>query len=95
MPVARSRVLRVGSPHQVVREIPAARCCSAERVRVIAPERVDAFERRDRVVAGLRPEDVADDGQVLDRVAVGVDDRVVEPGPDRRDLVAGHELHGR
>ena len=49
---------------------------------------------RDRVVARLLAEDVADERQVLDRVAVGVDDRMVEAGPDRGDLVAGKELHG-
>ena len=49
---------------------------------------------RDRVVARLLPEDVAHERQVLDGVAVGVDDRMVEARADRGDLVAGKELHG-
>ena len=51
------------------------------------------IERGRGILAGLFLEDVADQGEVLDGVAVGVDDRMVETRLDAANLVAGHELH--
>ena len=51
------------------------------------------IERGRGILARLLFQDVADDGEVLDGVAVGVDDRMVETRLDPANLVAGHELH--
>ena len=51
------------------------------------------IERGRGILAGLFPEDVADHGEVLDGVAVGVDDRMVETRLDPTNVVAGYELH--
>ena len=77
------------------REPPPRRAHERLRAHLLARERAhEAARRRHEVearhgrVAGLLAQDVAHDGQVLDQVAVGVDDRVVDP---RADLV---DVHG-
>ena len=83
MAVARSRVLRAGTPHQPVRDEavgPAGRRC---RGRGAAADAVaERGEAVGELAAGVVADEVPERGHVLDDVAVGVDDGVVEPGPD-------------
>ena len=59
--------------------MPAPRICSGGEPRIAAaPPVVTVHDRGRGIVARLLPQDVADERQVLDGVAVGVDDRMVE-----------------
>ena len=78
----RSSVLRVGRPHHDVRTNACARICSGVSLRMRRPAVVTRSIAATAVVARLLAQDVAHERQVLDGVAVGVDDRMVDARAD-------------
>ena len=82
--LARSSVFSAGRPHHETRNAPER----PHRVGVEAPHQagavLDDVPRVDRARATLVGQEVAEPGEVLDAVPVGVDDGMIEPGSDLR-----------
>ena len=94
MAVARSRVFLVGSPHTPAEMIPCSPTIAGRRHRRPARRRPgDLLELLGDVLTRVLGDEVADERGVLDEMAVAVDHRMVQSGPDGPHVVARRVGH--